>query len=57
MTATRVMATATAMVTTWATIWAMAMGMRLVGNKKAREGCKGNDDGNVRVAGDKKGKG
>ncbi len=25
--------------------------------KKAREGCKGNGDGNVRVAGDKEGKG
>jgi hypothetical protein len=25
--------------------------------KKAREGCKGNGDGNVRVAGDKRGKG
>jgi hypothetical protein len=25
--------------------------------KKAREGCKGNGDGNVRVAGDKGGKG
>jgi hypothetical protein len=25
--------------------------------KKAREGCKGNDDSNVRVAGDKEGEG
>ncbi len=40
-----------------ASTWATAMAMRLAGNKKAREGCKGNDDGHVRVAGNKEGKG
>ena len=44
---------------TWvmASTWAMAMAMRLAGNKKAREGCKRNGDGNVRVAGNEEGKG
>ncbi len=40
-----------------ATTWLMVMAMRLAGDKKAREGCKGNCNGNVRVAGDKEGKG
>ncbi len=35
----------------------MATAMRLAGDKKAREGCKGNGDANVRVAGNKEGKG
>jgi hypothetical protein len=39
-----------------ATAWAMATAMRLASNKKAGEGCKGNGDGNVKVAGDKEGK-
>ncbi len=34
-------------------IWAMAMAMRLV----AREGCKGNGNGDVRVVGNKESKG
>ncbi len=36
---------------------AMAMAMRLAGNKKAREGCKGDGDSNVTVVGDKEGNG
>ncbi len=40
-----------------ATTWAMAMAMRLAGDKKAREGCKGNGDGHVRVGGNKESKG
>jgi hypothetical protein len=35
----------------------MAMAMRLVGNKKSREGCKCNGGGNVRVVGNKEGEG
>ncbi len=40
-----------------ATTWVMATAMKLEGDKKAREVCKGNDNGNVRVAGDEEGKG
>jgi hypothetical protein len=40
-----------------ATTWAMATAMRLAGNKKTREGCKGTHDGDVRVAGNEEGEG
>jgi hypothetical protein len=41
-----------------ASTWAMAMAMRLAGNKEGKgKGCKGNGVGYVRVAGNKEGNG
>jgi hypothetical protein len=48
---------AMAMAMATAMTWAMATAMRLAGNKKGKVGCKGNGDGNVRVAGNEEGEG